>query len=166
MVPDMRVACAWCGEHIEGAPQRHPSGADRTMRTSHGICTSCLGGILKVPLSDVYDLSVQDVDALPFGTIELTTEGTVLTYNAYEEELSGLDRNTVIGADFFRDVAPCTRGTEFQDHFHRLVEAGGGDADFKFLFRFRSGHRLVRIRMMVDPTREGQLIMIRDVGKR
>lgn len=153
------VKCAWCGGTI-----RAPSGAGApsAARVSHGVCVSCLGGLLDVPLTDVYSLTDQEVDRLPFGLIGLDREGVVRHYNAFEMERAGLDRAAVLGADFFGAVAPCTRDTVVEETFRSLLDSGGGNADFEFLFRFNSGHRLVRIRMIVDPAQETQLLMVRD----
>lgn len=48
-----------------------------------------------------------ELDALPFGVVEMDREGTVLRYNAPESRASGLPPDRVIGRHFFRDVAPC-----------------------------------------------------------
>jgi photoactive yellow protein len=40
------------------------------------------------------------LDALPFGVIELAADGTILSYNAGEAELSGRKPEKVIGKNF------------------------------------------------------------------
>ncbi len=49
-----------------------------------------------------------ELDALPFGVVEMDREGTVLRYNAAESRSSGLPPERVVGRHFFRDVAPCS----------------------------------------------------------
>ena len=67
------------------------------------------------------DLSDAELDALAFGVIALDEEGTVLRYNLYESRLARLDRNQVVGRNFFDDVAPCTRIEAFQGRFRAFA---------------------------------------------
>src|ERR1700685_3049932 len=53
-------------------------------------------------------MDVATLDALPFGVIGMTLDGTVTNYNAAESGLSGLTPANVIGRHFFSAVAPCT----------------------------------------------------------
>lgn len=154
----LQVRCAWCARDLGTRESRPPP---KGPRISHGICVACLGGLLDVPLTDVHNLTAHDVDGLPFGLIALDGAGRVVRYNRYEERMARLDRTDVLGRHFFTEVAPCTARTEFETTYRRLLDAGGGEADFEFIFRFTTGHRLVRIRMIVDPDRDEQLIMIR-----
>lgn len=57
---------------------------------------------------DLDDLSSDQLDALPFGAIKVDGRGRIELYNAAESRLSGRAVETVIGRDFFREVAPCT----------------------------------------------------------
>lgn len=161
-VSDFRLECAWCGTPLEGPGDASPPSAGGL---SHGICLDCLGGMLQLPVTDMHALTTEEVDRLPFGLLELTRMGVVRRYNAAEAQLSGLSRETVVGKDFFREVAPCTRATEFEEHWRRLLREGGGDADFEFVFKFRSGHRLVRIRMLVSPELDRTLILVQDLER-
>jgi len=52
-------------------------------------------------------MSAAELDALPFGVVEMDHEFTVRRYNATESRYSGLPPDRVIGRHFFRDVAPC-----------------------------------------------------------
>lgn len=142
-----------------GTRPGQPAGS--AARITHGICVDCLGGMLEMPLTDIHDLTCHDVDALPFGLIVLDREGRVVRYNSYEERLASRERESVLGRSFFSEVAPCAARTDFEETYRRLLEDGGGEADFEFIFRFVTGHRLVRIRMIVDPAREEQLILVR-----
>ena len=46
----------------------------------------------------------KELDSLPYGVIQLDAQGTVLRYNAYEEGLSGLTRQKVVGKNFFKQI--------------------------------------------------------------
>ena len=80
------------------------------------------------PIEDLSHLPPELLDALPFGAIQLSGDGTITAYNRGESALSGLAPKDVIGKNFFRDVAPCTAVQEFGGRFQALC--AGGDAGF------------------------------------
>ena len=77
--------------------------------------------------ASVDDRTDAELDALPFGVIALDRDGFVLRYNLYESRLARLDRNQVVGRNFFDEIAPCTRNEAFQGRFRALVADGGPD---------------------------------------
>jgi photoactive yellow protein len=81
-------------------------------------------------------LTAEQLDALPFGVIELAADGTILTYNAGEAELSGRKPEKVIGKNFFTDVAPCTAVRDFHGRFLDLIEHRAVNHEFDFVFTF------------------------------
>ncbi|HEX6095301.1 MAG TPA: PAS domain-containing protein [Thermoanaerobaculia bacterium] len=99
-------------------------------------------------VSEVGLLTAEELDALPFGAIQLDAQGMVLSYNKAEEKLSGRRREEVVGKSFFRDIAPCTRVQRFFGAFEAGVERRELNEVFDFTFRFPSGARDVRIRMI------------------
>ena len=82
-------------------------------------------------------LGSAELDALPYGLIQLDSRGVILRYSAAEARLSGLSAAECVGRDFFRDVAPCTHVAEFHGRFREGVRAGQLDAVFNFRFAFR-----------------------------
>ena len=82
-------------------------------------------------------LSSAELDALPYGMIQLDSHGTVLRYSSAEARLSGLAAGETVGRNFFRDVAPCTQVGEFFGRFQDGVRARQLDAVFNFRFAFR-----------------------------
>lgn len=99
-------------------------------------------------VAEVGALSMEELDALPFGAIQLDRHGTVLAYNKAEERLAGRRREDVVGKNFFQDIAPCTRVQRFYGAFQAGVERHELNEVFDFTFRFASGARDVRIRMI------------------
>jgi len=93
-------------------------------------------------------MSAEELDALPFGAIQLDEEGMVLNYNKAEERISGRSAAEVVGKHFFRDVAPCTRVKRFFGAFQTGVDRRELNEVFDFTFRFPTGAREVRIRMI------------------
>lgn len=98
----------------------------------------------------VDDLSDAELDALPFGVIALDEEGTVLRYNLSESRLARLDRNQVVGRNFFADVAYCTRTEAFEGRFRTFTaQAAEGQMDrFDFVFNFKFGAQSVVIELI------------------
>jgi photoactive yellow protein len=94
----------------------------------------------QAPVDAVYAadaLSVAELDALPYGMIQLDTRGTILRYSSAETRLSGLEADECVGRNFFDEIAPCTHVHEFFGRFQRGVEAQQLDAVFTFRFEFR-----------------------------
>ncbi len=78
-----------------------------------------------------------EIDRLPFGVIKVDRKGTILLYNATEGRLAGFDPASVVGRNFFRDIAPCTNRPEFLGRFLQGVKAGRFDVTFRYVFRLR-----------------------------
>jgi photoactive yellow protein len=98
-------------------------------------------------LAAIESMTARELDALPYGAIQLSAEGRVIQFNEYESKLSNLKPSQVLGKDFFNEVAPCTQVQEFYGRFRQGVEAGRLDEDFKFHFAFRQNPREVFITM-------------------
>lgn len=108
-------------------------------------------------LGEVGRLTMEELDALPFGAIQLDERGTVLLYNAAEERIAGRKREEVVGKNFFADVAPCTRVRRFFGAFQEGVARRELNEVFDFTFAFASGKREVRIRMIFSGTPRGSV---------
>lgn len=99
-------------------------------------------------VGELGSISEIDLDALPFGAIQLDTEGVVIAYNRFESEFAQRAPESVIGRNFFTEIAPCSRVQRFQGAFLSGVERRSLNEVFDFVFRFPSGDREVRIRMI------------------
>lgn len=77
-----------------------------------------------------------ELDALPYGMIQLDTNGVILRYSSAETRLSGLSADACVGRSFFDEVAPCTHVQEFFGRFLQGVQAQQLDAVFSFRFAF------------------------------
>lgn len=109
----------------------------------------------------LFQLSPEQSDALPYGLIVLDPEGVVVGYNQAESRLSGLARQAVIGRNFFRDIAPCTRVQSFSGLYADMVKAREPHtAQFDFLFRFRHGDQRVFILLAYLPKLRRGLILV------
>ena len=106
-------------------------------------------------------LDEADLDAYPFGVIQLDTAGRILAYNRYEERLARLRREDVLGRNLFFEVAPCTRVRRFYGRFLEGVEAGALDATFGFVFAFEHGERHVEVTLYYRASDETVWVIVR-----
>jgi photoactive yellow protein len=110
---------------------------------------------LDEPLSASFDpfdlekaktLTGGDLDALPFGVIAVDRTGTILDYNTYERTLAGMGDRTIIGLNFFHDVAPCTAIHEFEGRFAAFLDSPDTSIEpFEFVFPFARGSQRVNV---------------------
>lgn len=91
-------------------------------------------------------LSTDELDALPYGMIQLDSGGHIIRYSSAESRLSGLTAAECIGRSFFDEIAPCTKVQDFYGRFQQGVQARQLDAVFTFRFAF-SPPKDVRIHM-------------------
>jgi photoactive yellow protein len=89
------------------------------------------------------------LDKLAFGAVELDAKGTVLRYNATEGAITGRDPKSVIGKNFFTEVAPCTNRAEFKGVF----EAGVRSNSLNTLFEYTFDHKMRPTRVQVHMKR-------------
>jgi photoactive yellow protein len=101
----------------------------------------------------VDDRSDAELDAQPFGVIGLDDEGTILRYNLYESRFARLDRNQVIGRNFFSEVARCTQNDAFEGRFRKVVAAANDSYTerFNYLFDFKFGAQEVSVDIVKAP---------------
>lgn len=107
-------------------------------------------------------ITAEQLDALPYGAIQLDYHGYVIAYNATEERLSGFSRRAVSGRHFFTEVAPCTQVREFLVPFREAALQHRLSARFDFRFVLPLGARDVRIHMICTPDSGGVWILVRE----
>ena len=99
-------------------------------------------------------LTPEEVDMLPFGAIELNTDGTILKYNDFESAFAGVSKTSAIGKNFFTQVAPCTNVQEFHGRFKNGVAAQELHETFRYHFAFKHNPCNVTITLLYsDVTR-------------
>jgi photoactive yellow protein len=107
-------------------------------------------------------MSVQELDALPFGAIRLDRDGNILTYNMTESRLTGRDPKRVIGRNFFSDVAPCTNVQAFAGRFREGVAKKEMHAIFPYRFDFQMAPRDVTVTLFYSKQTETAWVFVRD----
>ncbi len=92
-------------------------------------------------------MSNEQIDGLAFGAIELDASGTILRYNAAEGTMTGRDPRSVIGKNFFRDIAPCTKTPAFEGVFLAGVKADDLNTLFEYMFDYQMTPTKVKVHM-------------------
>jgi hypothetical protein len=111
-----------------------------------------------IPTSTPVDFTT--LDLLPYGVIVVDADGVILFYNRREEQISGLERDHVLGRNFFTEVAPCTAVQDFQGRFRNMMEKGVEYEEFRFVFPFAQGPRTVQISLQPFTKDGGHLCVI------
>jgi photoactive yellow protein len=96
-------------------------------------------------LDSIGRMNAEELDELPFGAIQLDADGTIITYNRKESEISGRARDRVLGRNFFTEVAPCTNVQQFAGRFREGIAAKNLNAVFPYRFDFEMEPRDVTI---------------------
>ncbi len=103
-------------------------------------------------------------DYLPLGLVVLDRQGRVVVYNRMEEQLAARSRSSVIGTEFFRDVAPCMNVRELGIEFATKIgrETFDSTVELSVPFPHHEHVRDVRVRLSsldVGGTPYGYLII-------
>ena len=109
-------------------------------------------------------LGAAELDALPFGIIQLDEQGVILRYNTYEADLARLRPEDVIGRHFFREVAPCTDVQEFHGRFLQGVAARQLDVTFRYHFPFRERPRDVLVTLFFSDATHSVFVLVQPIG--
>ena len=111
-----------------------------------------------------FDIPLERIDELPFGAIVVDDVGTILAYNEYETKLSHLERERVLGKNFFRDVAPCTAVQAFEGRMRTFLRSNDRVSEtFDYFFAFAHGATNVAITFLRLPEKGQTLIAVERV---
>ena len=104
-------------------------------------------------------ISPRELDGLPYGAILMDSAGRVVAYNDTESRMARLPVETVLGRNFFTEVAPCTRVKEFEGRFRALAAGEGREVvTFDFTFPFPFGAQRVSV-MLTRGSAPGSVMM-------
>ena len=90
-------------------------------------------------------LTVEELDSIPYGVVQLDLHGRVLSYNQAEADNVGVMPRP-LGLHFFYEVAPSANVPEFYGKFLEGVAEKRLDDTFSFTFSCASMPRRVMIR--------------------
>ncbi|MEF8816696.1 MAG: PAS domain-containing protein [Salinibacter sp.] len=91
-----------------------------------------------------------ELDAAPFGIIQIDDAGVVQFYNRYESNLSGVDPEDAVGTNFFTELAPCSNNPLFLGRFKDGVREGELDEYFTYTFTYKMRPTLVDVHLYRD----------------
>lgn len=101
------------------------------------------------PENPLLRLGAEEVLRLPFGAAELDRDGKVVAYNDTEPDDGGPARPSLVGRDFFGDVARWAANSLIADQFRQGVQ--GGDLNVVFDCAVPRLSHKVRIHLKVSP---------------
>jgi photoactive yellow protein len=113
-------------------------------------------------LENVAGLDEKSLDQLPFGAIALDHNGNVTRFNHYESRLTGREKSSVIGKNFFTEVAPCTNVQSFAGRFREGVAKGDLHAVFPYRFDFKMAPRDVTVTLFYSEQTKSAWVFVRE----
>src|SRR5687767_1240498 len=96
-------------------------------------------------LADLEQATASELDDAGFGVVCMDRDGVVLSFSRRESQLSGLSPQSVVGRNFFIEVAPCCNNFMVAE---RYAEPGELDASLDYVFTYRMKPRKVRLRLL------------------
>ena len=141
---------------------------DRSARMTFGMSktdATSEQAILGLSFQNIDSMPAEELDKLPFGAIQLDPQGKVKNFNMYESQLSHLPKSTVIGRDFFREVAPCTDVKEFRGRFQEGVEKKFLHAKFNYHFAFKQDPRDVSVTLFYSDITSSVWVFVQPIGR-
>jgi photoactive yellow protein len=97
--------------------------------------------------NDLNTISNEEFNKLAFGAIQLDASGKILQYNAMEGSITGRDPKSVIGKNFFTDVAPCTNTSAFKGVFDAGIKSGNLNTMIEYVFDYNMTPTKVKVHM-------------------
>lgn len=101
------------------------------------------------PTNPLSHVSADDVARLPYGAAELDRDGKVVAYNDTEPDGGAGPRPSLVGRDFFTEVARWAGTSMIAEEFHRGVDGANLNAVFDCTVAQLSYR--VRVHLKVSP---------------
>jgi photoactive yellow protein len=103
------------------------------------------------PFANVDRMSDAQLDTLPFGAILVGSDGLILRYNRTEAEITGRDQRSVLGRNFFLELAVCGVGPLFQGRYKQALLASQFDEIFPYVFHYQMPETVMLVRVTTGP---------------
>ncbi len=121
--------------------------------------------ILGLTFQNIEFMQGAELDKLPFGAIQLDSEGRVKKFNLYESTLARMPQKDVLGKDFFREVAPCADVKEFAGRFREGVREKHLHAKFNYHFAFKQDPRDVSITLFYSDITDSVWVFVQPINE-
>jgi len=106
-------------------------------------------------------MSAEELNQLDFGCVQVDDQGKILQFNRYEAELSGLEPSSVIGKNYFTQVAPCTNNDIFYGTFKKGVQENDLNSLFLYTFTYKMAPTNVKVHLYRDNSSASNWIMVK-----
>ena len=103
------------------------------------------------PSGFVDRMSDDQLDALPYGALLLSSDAKIIRYNRTEAEITGRSQQAVIGRNFFLELAVCGVGPLFQGRFKNALLANQFDEIFPYVFHYQMPETVMLVRITLGP---------------
>lgn len=101
-----------------------------------------------IGIADLAGMDDAALDRLPFGVIGMDRDGIGQAYNQIESRLAGLDRERIIGVNFFESIGQCMNNFMVAQ---RYEDEPVLDAIVPYVLTLRMRPTPVRLRLLQDP---------------
>lgn len=101
------------------------------------------------------------LDALDYGVIGLDSTGKARRYSRYEARMAGLERDSVLGTEFLKEIGRCMNNALVAGRLDEALAKGQSlDAVIDYVFAFRSARTPVRLRMLAKPDSDLRYLIV------
>lgn len=98
-------------------------------------------------IDNILQAEPRRAEYLPFGAVMVDRTGKIMKYNKAEGLIAGRDPSSVIGKNFFNDIAPCAKGKKFHSEFIKFAKTGQVNTLFDYQFDYKGANVKVRIHL-------------------
>lgn len=138
IVQIVRTLESEAGTSVDALPLSSPDSAP-TDSWGYDVHIEAISALVGADTLDrLDDMAPDELNALDVGALQLDEDGTVVAANDAALQLPGLapdtDPSSLVGENFFFDLAPSTNNNLFFGRFQKGQEQGGIDARFPYTF--------------------------------
>lgn len=112
-------------------------------------------------LKKLPSLSAEELDALSIGIVKVDDSGKILMYNKEEGRIGNVSPASVMGKNFFTQVAPCTNNRLFFGKFKEGVSSGNLSFSMPYTFTYKIKPTNVQIQMYRDQGTSSNWIIVK-----
>jgi photoactive yellow protein len=116
-------------------------------------------------LAQLPKLKPRELNALPFGCVQVDDSGVVMQYNLWEAEFAGVEQAKAIGVNFFRELAPCTNNRLVYGKFKDGIASGELDATVSYAFTYKMRPTLVDVHLYREPNTQTNWVLVQRAEK-
>jgi len=112
-------------------------------------------------IDNILQAEPRRAEYLPFGAVLVDRNGTIQKYNKAEGLIAGRDPASVVGKNFFNDIAPCAKGKRFHGEFLKFAKTGQVNTLFDYQFGYKGADVKVRIHLKATADGKGCWIFVK-----